>query len=151
MNYGVADFGKEGNTAITYYDIITDIIELTYADKCSVVLFKCDWVSSAHRGTRKDDFGVQLVNFNHIRHTRNQLIDDPYIHAWQARQVYYVPEDGDNEWHAMRSSQVWDTYELGDEDMENGGIPVEPADDNQFHQFVLPEDLYPSYRKDIPS
>ncbi|KAM0822864.1 hypothetical protein ACQ4PT_071241 [Festuca glaucescens] len=151
MNYGVAAFVKEGNIGITYYGIITYIIELNYADKGSVVLLKCGWASSALRGTKKDEFGIQLVNFNHLQQIGKQLIDEPYIYAWQARQVYYVPEDGDNEWHDVRSFLVRDTYELGDEDMEDGDIPVAPADDNEFHQPDLPNELYPSYRKDIRS
>ncbi|KAK6773698.1 hypothetical protein RDI58_028936 [Solanum bulbocastanum] len=38
----------------------------------------------------KDDYGFNLVNFNHLLYTRHQLSDEPFIFASQDQQVFYV-------------------------------------------------------------
>ena len=83
MNYGVAVNGseREGNKENTFYGMITDIIELNDSDKGSVVLFKCEWASTARRSTMVDEYGVKLVNFNQLRDIGEHPLDEPFIHA----------------------------------------------------------------------
>ena len=47
---------------IAYYRILTEIIELSYPQGRSVILFQCDWVHPI-RGGKPDEFGFTLVNF----------------------------------------------------------------------------------------
>jgi len=51
---------------VTYYAVLTDIIELEYTTGRKVVLFKCKWfdVLSYSRGCMKDKFGFMSVNFS---------------------------------------------------------------------------------------
>ena len=83
MNYGVPVNGseREGNKETTFYGMITDIIELNYSDKGSVVLFKCEWASTARKGTMVDEYGIKLVNFNQLRDTGEHPLEERFIHA----------------------------------------------------------------------
>lgn len=154
MNYGVTLLGKDGSIEpeYTYYGMINDIIELSYGSMGSVVLFRCDWASLGLRGTKKDKFGVTLVNFERPVHTGKNLLDEPFIHAWQARQVYYVP-DAEEGWHAVRSFPLRDAYDLGgnDEDMEEGDIPTTTPDVENFdcYQPEIPAGDVAFHREDV--
>ncbi|XP_059671020.1 uncharacterized protein LOC132316559 [Cornus florida] len=79
---------------IQYYGVLTDIIELNYNVNRKVVLFKCDWfdVLSKGKGIKEDDFRFKLVNS-----LRSLGIDEPFILASQAEQVFYVDDPIDNE------------------------------------------------------
>lgn len=44
------------------------------------MLFKCDWVDiQKDRGYKEDNYGISLVNFNHLIHTGERINDDPFI------------------------------------------------------------------------
>ncbi|KAH0661004.1 hypothetical protein KY289_029752 [Solanum tuberosum] len=75
---------------VSFYGILTDIIELYYSKNLKFVLFKCKWVNNSKGLIEKDDYGFTLVNFNHLLYTRHQLSDEPFIFASQAQQVFYV-------------------------------------------------------------
>ena len=70
---------------ITYYGVLTDIIELNYSDNIKHVLFKCKWVHDEHRrGYKTDEFGFPMVNFTHYIHGGDKMTDEPYVLASQA-------------------------------------------------------------------
>lgn len=78
---------------VTYYGILTDIIEINYYGRFKIVLFKCDWVNVNHgKGLKKDKLGFTMVNFSHLIHTGDRLGDEPYVFASQADQVIYVQD-----------------------------------------------------------
>ena len=90
QNSGVCAVTEGG---ATYYDVLIDIIELNYSDKFRYVLFKCQWADViSGRGCKKDEFEFSLVNFSRLIHTGDQLIDEPYVLASQASQVFYVED-----------------------------------------------------------
>ena len=76
---------KEGE--IHYYGALTDIIQLDYSGKYKAILLKCDWVD-INRGCKIDNFGMILVNFNYLQHTGNDICDDPFVFASQAKKVF---------------------------------------------------------------
>ena len=79
---------------ITYYGVLSDIIELNYYDNLRYILFKCDWVDvDTGRGYKIDEFGFPLVNFSRLIHVGKRMTDDPFILASQASQVYYVEDE----------------------------------------------------------
>ena len=62
---------------IAYYGIVTDIIELNYLDKIRHVLFKCKWVDVLSSwGYKIDELGFPLVNFTHLIHVGDELMDE---------------------------------------------------------------------------
>jgi hypothetical protein len=91
QNSGVSVFVEDGPT---YYGVLTRMFELQYYDGSHYVLFKCDWADiTLNRGYKKDAYGFILVNFNHLIHTGEQIIDEPFILSSQASQVYYVADE----------------------------------------------------------
>ena len=69
--------------SIPYFGLIEQIWELDYSD-FRVLLFKCKWVN-ANTGVRQDELGFILVDLNKVGY-----MDEPFIMAEQARQVFYV-------------------------------------------------------------
>lgn len=100
----------------TYYGIIKEIIELDYHHKGYVVVFKCDWVDNRaqDKWVKTDQFGVTTVNFKHLFNTGERILDEPFILASQAAQVYYVPDPIEPEWFAVVQSKPRDMYDMDD-------------------------------------
>ncbi|KAL9225974.1 hypothetical protein vseg_001839 [Gypsophila vaccaria] len=73
----------------SYYGVIDDIWELDYRE-FSVPIFRCKWID-CEKGVKIDDLGFILVDFNVIGY-----IDDPFILASQAKQVFFVQDPLDN-------------------------------------------------------
>jgi hypothetical protein len=91
QNSGVCVPTVEGET---YYEQLTDIVEVEYYDRTTYVLFKCNWADpTIDRGFRIDDYDLVFVNFNHLVHKGELITDKPYVLTSQVDQVFYV-EDG---------------------------------------------------------
>ncbi|XP_042486512.1 uncharacterized protein LOC122066739 [Macadamia integrifolia] len=65
----------------------------------------CDWANSEKR-LMKDEHGFTLVNFNHLMDTGQNELDDPFIFASQAEQVFYVPDPLKPDWHVVIKTKV---------------------------------------------
>ena len=111
---------------VNYYGVLTDIIELYYTKAYRHVLFKCDWVDFNRGLIKHDDFGFTLVNFNHLLYRRQQLIDEPFILASQAQQVFYVQDPVDENWHVVVKTRPRDFFDdVGWVRQDVDGIEVE--------------------------
>ncbi|XP_026397135.1 uncharacterized protein LOC113291866 [Papaver somniferum] len=64
-----------------FYGVVNNIIEARYVGQLRVLLFKCDWRPIA--GT--DEFGFTSVHMN-----RRYYVNEPFILASQAQQVFYI-------------------------------------------------------------
>ena len=60
-----------------------EVWELDYIE-FRVPMFKCKWVNG-NTSVRQDEFGFTLVDLNKVGY-----MDEPFIMAQQARQVFYV-------------------------------------------------------------
>ncbi|KAL4347510.1 hypothetical protein GQ457_17G000020 [Hibiscus cannabinus] len=98
---------------VNYYGALKDIVELNYSGRFKVVLFKCDWVD-INRGCKKDKFGFTLVNFSHLAHRGNNLIDDPYVLASQVKKVYFVKDERLHGWLTVKHAKLRDLFDMGD-------------------------------------
>ena len=97
---------------VTYYSILIDIID--YLDKERHVLFKCKWVDVQSRKRYKtDELGFPLVNFTHLIHVRDELMDEPYVLAFEASQVFYVEDKRENDWYKVVKTKVRDVFDVG--------------------------------------
>nr|KYP59337.1 hypothetical protein KK1_014770 [Cajanus cajan] len=103
---------KEGE--INYYGGLTYIIQLDYLGIYKVILFKCDWVD-INRGCKTDNFGMTLVNFKCLQHSGDDICDDPFIFASQAKKVFYVENERQSDWLVIVHAKARDIYDLGDE------------------------------------
>ena len=113
-----------------YYGVITEILELNYNNKGSIVLFKCDWVDNRaqDKWVQVDYLGVTRVNFKHLLKS-----DEPFILASQATQVYYVQDDLDKDWCFVRSfphpRDLYDMFEAEDGAYDQHDAPRVPIPD----------------------
>ncbi|XP_030936242.1 uncharacterized protein LOC115968027 [Quercus lobata] len=111
QNSGVSVAIDGGNT---YYGILSDIIELNYSDNIKHMLFKCKWVHDQHRrGYRTDEFGFPMVNFTHFIHGGDKMMDEPYVLASQAPQVFYVEDKRHKDWYAVVKTKARDMFDAG--------------------------------------
>ena len=139
----------------TYYGIIKEIVELNYQHKGNVVLFKCDWVDNRvqDKWVKTDQFGVTSVNFRYLFNTGEKILDEPFILASQAVQVFYVPDPIDTEWAAVLQSKPRDFYDMDNlesEHLDNGNGLVVPLHDLKGNVTVdIINGVVPAVRTDI--
>jgi len=76
---------------ISYYRVIEEILEVDYV-KFKVPVFKCKWVDS-NIGVHVDDLGFTLVDIAKIGSK-----EDPFIMAYQAKQVFYAKDSSNERW-----------------------------------------------------
>lgn len=92
---------------VSYYGVLTNVVELDYMGGRRVVLFECDWVSTGKR-LKQDADGFVLANFNNIRpHS------EPFILASQATQVFYVDDPTENNWRIVICTNARSVYKMG--------------------------------------
>ncbi|KAK9070013.1 hypothetical protein SSX86_010412 [Deinandra increscens subsp. villosa] len=85
----------------------TDIIELKYLSGYSVVLFRCKWFDTANSRSFKKNHGT------YIDISREAYVDQPYILATQAKQVFYLqdPSRANGNWRVVEyihHRNIWD-------------------------------------------
>uniref|UniRef100_A0A2N9IH12 CRIB domain-containing protein n=1 Tax=Fagus sylvatica TaxID=28930 RepID=A0A2N9IH12_FAGSY len=111
QNSGVSVVTEGG---MTYYGALTDIIELDYFDSFKYILFKCEWVDVlSGKGYKIDEFGFPLVNFKHLIHVGEKLIDEPYVLASEASQVFYVEDKRHKDWVVAVKTKARDIFDAG--------------------------------------
>ena len=94
---------------VSYYGVLTDVIELHYLGGNRVILFKCDrWdVINIGREIKKDDYGFTCLNFE-----CTICIDEPFVLASQAKQVFYVQNSNEENWHTVVEIQTRGVYDM---------------------------------------
>ena len=99
---------------ITYYGVLSDIIELNYSDNIKHMLFKCKWVDDQNRrGYRTVEFGFPMVNFTHFIYGGDKIMDEPYVLAFQATKVFYVEDKRHKDWYVVVKTKVRDVFDAG--------------------------------------
>ena len=99
---------------VAYYGIVTYIIELNYSNKIRHVLFKCKWVDVlSSRGYKIDELGFPLVNFTRLIHVGDELMDESYVLASEASQVFYVEDKRDKDWFVVVKTKASDVFDAG--------------------------------------
>ena len=111
QNSGVCVVPEGG---VAYYGILIDIIEVNYSDKYRYILFKCQWVDFiSGKGCKKDEFGFSLANFSRLIHTGDRLIDEPYVLASWALQVFYVEDVRHKDWVVVVKTKPKEVFDVG--------------------------------------
>ncbi|XP_077239808.1 uncharacterized protein LOC143880718 [Tasmannia lanceolata] len=121
---------------ITYYGVLTDIIELNYYGHLKALLFKCDWVDVVSgRGIKKYYFGFMLVNL-----TRQAFKNEPFVPASQAEQVFYVQGNLNNkDWHLVLKNKPRKLFEMHGGNVETY-VQSEPLQDQTLEDIISPGD-----------
>ena len=128
-NSGVSVPGTENEI---FYGQLQEILEFSYLNDFSVVLFKCKWFRCDSRRM------VTENNITSINITSESYKDDQFILASQAQQVFYVedPSRGPN-WRVVQHvnhRSIWDITEDGMSD-------IDLLQDNSLSNFTLFVDL----------
>ncbi|KAL0005927.1 hypothetical protein SO802_013488 [Lithocarpus litseifolius] len=111
QNSGVSVATKGG---ISYYGVLTDIIKLNYSGNIRHMLFKCTWVDDQNRrGYKNDEIGFPMVNFTHSIHGGEELVDELYVLASQATQVFYVEDKRQKDWYVVVKTKARDVFDAG--------------------------------------
>lgn len=119
QNSGVFVKGDEASGSKDYFGVLTDIIKLTYGT-FSVILFKCEWWDvHTKRGVKEDKHRFTLINTS-----RTLPIDEPYILATQAEQVYYVKDTRDPKWFVVVKTKPRDLYDFPPTEEEEENDPT---------------------------
>ena len=69
-----------------YYIILEEVIKMIYIGGNSVILFKCQWFDN-NNGVKVDP-RHRLIE---IKHRSKVYVNEPFVLAQQAAQVYYTP------------------------------------------------------------
>lgn len=96
---------------VNFYGQLTDIIEIRYSNSMKFVLFRCDWIDN-RTGMLKDEFKFTLVNFKHKLYKDNRVTDEPFILATQAKQVWYIQDPLETDWHVVMKMTVRDNFDV---------------------------------------
>ena len=95
------------HASMPYYGVIVDIWELDYC-KFRVFVFNYQWVNS-NTGVRQEKLGFTLVDLQ-----KRGYIDDPFIMAVQARQVFYVQDPSDSRWSVVLQRRKFSINDCSD-------------------------------------
>ncbi|KAD4585348.1 hypothetical protein E3N88_22949 [Mikania micrantha] len=132
-----------------YYGLLDEILELEYHStigRCVVVLFKCVWFDPV-KGVRVDP-KTHIVD---VKPTTIGCIDDPFILASQAQQVYYVSYPSNAKelkgWLAVVKTTPRGVYELSHEVSEMDDDDIADREhffqENERIECTITEDLLP--------
>ena len=88
---------------VSYYGVLTNIVELHYHSGYKVILFKCDWwdVINIGKGIKNDEYGFTCLNFE-----PTICIDEQCVFTSQTKQVFYVQNSNEENWHTVIEIQT---------------------------------------------
>ena len=111
---------------MSYYGVIEGIYELDYII-FRVPVFRCKWVEN-NNGIRIDEFGFTLLDLNRIGY-----IDEPFILASQAKQVFYVTDPSNKKWSVVLHARKGNAYAEDPQEFEGD-------DGNSFPETMTYDD-----------
>ncbi|WMV09569.1 hypothetical protein MTR67_002954 [Solanum verrucosum] len=109
---------------LDYYGVLTDVIELQFVMDRRVVLFRCNWFDMYDeiKGVKKDEYDFVSVNPG-----RFLKINEPFVLANQASQVFYANDNSNKGWLVVMKTQPRDSFEtieqMNDDDVVELGSP----------------------------
>ena len=68
-------------------------------------MFKCNWIDNNMR-MKQDELKFTLVNFKYLLYKENRVVDEPFIIASQAEQVWYVQDPVEPDWRVVVKARV---------------------------------------------
>lgn len=111
QNCGVVVLGENDKDSenLDYYGVLTNVIELQFVMDRRVVLFRCNWfdVYDEIKGVKKDEYDFVTVNPG-----RFLKINEPFVLANQASQVFYANDNSNKGWQLVMKTQPRDSFEI---------------------------------------
>ncbi|KAK9053298.1 hypothetical protein SSX86_029931 [Deinandra increscens subsp. villosa] len=100
QNCGITVPGVHNDVQDDYYGYLDEVIELSFIKGCRVILFKCKWFDT----NRQRKHVIFEPHFISIDTSRNAYMEDPFILASQAQQVFYINDP-------LKSNSNWKIIE----------------------------------------
>ena len=122
---------------VSSHGVLTDAIELHYLSGNRVILFKCDWWDVINSGKRikNDEYRFMCLNFE-----RTICTDEPFVLASQAKQVFYVQNSNEENWHTVVEIQTRGVYDMNQKVSTNDPEPyqqlITPHSQCDVHELV---------------
>ena len=94
-------------------------------------------------GIKEDEYKFTLVNFNRLLYPNNREVDEPFILASQAEQVWYVQDPVEHDWHVVVRMIIRDLFDMYPRDsfLDMTTIPqVEPFSSQQLSDAIFARD-----------
>jgi hypothetical protein len=117
--------------SITYYGLITQIVEVDYYGKLRLVLFRCDWFE-----VKEEKYGMTCVYIN-----KRCYEDDPFVLASQVHQCFYIQDPSDANKHYVMKSVPRYFFNMNEQSDLDHGVNLATSDEIRDDEFV---------RNDIP-
>ncbi|WMV54979.1 hypothetical protein MTR67_048364 [Solanum verrucosum] len=107
QNCGVVVVGETGEEQnhMNYYGELTEVLELQFVGGRRVILFRCMWFDQK-RGVKMDEYG--FVSANRRRYLK---INEQFVLASQASQVFYAIDHSNKGWHIVQKVQPRDAFD----------------------------------------
>lgn len=98
---------------------------------------------------KEDDYGFTLVNFSRLLFNGNQLSDEPFILATQAKQVFYVQDPIEKEWQIVVHTKPRDFFDMQGDILTDD---IEFQVDNDIPKNIINEieEEFSWNRNDVP-
>ncbi|KAJ9546458.1 hypothetical protein OSB04_019001 [Centaurea solstitialis] len=126
QNSGVSTTGLDGTK---YYGLLEEILELTYISGYRVVLFRCKWFR-----TDNQQCCVTKNNITSISTQTEWFVEDQYILATQAKQVFYLDDPSKSRQRGESSQNYWKVVqEVNHRKIWDRDIVVEDDEDDVVH------------------
>lgn len=136
QNSGVVVKGEHDRKTIQFYGVVTDIIEVEYLfGPNKVLVFKCDWWNV---GSSQGIVVDKEWNTTSINHTRTWYLDQPFVLASQAEQVFYLKDMKlGGRWHIVEKVTPRGSYDVPEVNNNNDLEDDEAYQDNEFEYPVI--------------
>ncbi|CAE5962935.1 unnamed protein product [Arabidopsis arenosa] len=109
---------------ISFYGVIKEILMLDY-HMFQIPVFRCIWANKGN-GVKEED-GFTLVN---LHMNQSAYLNDPFILASQAKQVFYSREDDSSPWYVCMRAPPRGYHELETvEEFVSTPLSVQPIED----------------------
>ena len=136
---------------VNYYGVLVDIIELHYSIDHKFILFKCDWVDNTRGLIERDDFGFTLINFKRLLYSRQEITDEPFILASQAKQVFYVQDPVEEDWFIVVKTKPRDLFDMFEHQTMQDTTDAELSSERNLGDITIsPNDSISWVRQGVP-
>lgn len=109
---------------VSFYGVIKEILMLDY-HMFQIPVFRCIWANKGN-GVKEED-GFTLVN---LHMNQSAYLNDPFILASQAKQVFFSREDDSSPWYVCMRAPPRGYHELETvEEFVSGPLSVQPIED----------------------
>lgn len=117
QNSGIMVKGWLKDQTMIYYGVLIDIIEVDYLfGNEQVLLFKCDWWDVENKSGIAVDKEWNLTSLNF---SRRSYVEQPFILASQAEQVFYVKDlKLRGNWHIVQKVMPRASYDVAEKESD---------------------------------